>query len=281
MRRVVAIALLLGGLATPALAQLAGDIPAHLRSVDVVEKLDQQVPLDLSFVDERGRRVQLSDYFEDSRPVILVLAYYRCPMLCSLVLDGLVDVLGQVEGEPGKDYQILTVSIDPTESPTLAQSKRQTYLRALGKPGVEEGWHFLTGRREQIERLADAIGFSYHYIEERQEYAHPALLTVLTPAGRVSRYLYGVSWEPDTLRLSLVEASDGAIGTTVERFILACYGYDASEGRYGPVGMKIMRLGGGLTLLVFGAVLYGFWRRERIGFKSRAGLPTTHGERNV
>ena len=281
MIRIISIALLLYGLTSPALAQVAGEIPAHLRSVDVDEKLDQLVPLDLSFVDERGRRVKLNDYFEDSRPVILVLAYYRCPMLCSLVLDGMVDVLGQLEGQPGKDYQIITVSIDPTESPTLAQTKRQTYLRALGKPGVEEGWHFLTGRREQIDRLADAVGFRYHYVKETQEYAHPALLTVLTPEGRVSRYLYGVTWDPATLRLSLVEASNGAIGTTVERFILACYGYDASEGRYGPVAMKIMRLGGLLTLLVLGVVLYALWRRERIGIKSRAGVSITLSERNV
>ncbi|MDH3628781.1 MAG: SCO family protein [Acidobacteriota bacterium] len=280
MRFLLAIAILCSVL-SPVMAQVAGEIPPHLRSVDVDEKLDQLVPLNAQFVDERGRPVQLGDYFEDERPVVLVMAYYRCPMLCSLVLDGLVDVLGDLEGQPGKDYQILTVSIDPTESPTLAQSKRQTYLRALGRPGADEGWHFLTGRKEQIDAVADAIGFRYRYVEDRGEYAHPALLTVLTPEGKISRYLYGVKWEPDTVRLSLVEASNGAIGTTVERILLSCYGYDATEGRYGPVAMKIMRTGGVLTVIVFGLVLISFWLRERSGAKRTPPVPITLGERNV
>lgn len=258
-----AVALILAALAgTSTEAQIARDVPPALRDVGVDQKLDAQVPLDLTFTDERGNEVRLGDLVRPDRPVVLTLVYYRCPMLCNLVLDGLTDALSQLEWSPGDEFDVISVSIDPLETPQLAQQKKQSYLRALGRPGADVGWRFLTGRREAIHALADSVGFRYEWVEERGEYAHSATLIMLTPEGRVSRYLFGIKHDPRTVRLSLVEAAEGEIGSVVDQFLLYCYKYDAVDGKYTPVAWRLMRLGGGLTAALLGVVLVTFFVRE-------------------
>jgi protein SCO1/2 len=257
------------------------DLPDALEGVGVTEHLDEHIPLDLEFVDELGKRVTLQDYFKPGRPVLLTLNYSNCPMLCSLQLNALVDGgdyfrareapggLKGIDWTAGNEFAMLTVSIDPLETPTQAKLTQQRYMKVYGRPGAAQGWHFLTGSKENIQALADAIGFGFRWNEARKEYSHPAVTTVLTPDGRVSRYLYGVEYDPQTLRLSLVEAAEGRIGSTVDRIILYCFHYDADSGRYAPAAMNIMRVGGVLTVLVLGATLSVFWlrdvRRKRAG----------------
>lgn len=237
-------------------------LPEDLEHLEVVQHLDEQIPLDLPFLDERGRPVRLGDYFGQDKPVLLAMVYYRCPMLCNLVLDGMVRALQDVDLDPGTDFDIVTVSIDPNEKPNLAQAKRQSYIKAYGRPGADIGWHALTGPAESSRGLADALGFPYRYLPERNEFSHPATLFVINPDGRISRYLFGVMHEPKTLRLALVEGSEGKIGSPVDQFLLYCYQYDAEQGRYAPVAMRIMRIGALGVSLLLGALIWTLWRRE-------------------
>jgi protein SCO1/2 len=257
------VALLLSLVATPpAGAQLADPVPADLEGVDVIEHLDAPLPLDVQLADENGRAVRLGDYFGAERPVLLLLAYYRCPMLCNLVLAGVVDSLKQLELDPGSGFEIVTVSIDPRDTAEQAAAKKKTTIESYGRAGADDAWHFLTGSEDEVRRLADAVGFGYRYVEERDEFAHPAVLFVATPEGRIARYLYGVQYDPRTLRLSLVEASQGKIGTSLDRFLLYCYHYDPEAGRYAPVAFNIMRAGGAATVVVLAAALLLLWRRD-------------------
>jgi protein SCO1/2 len=263
--RVLTLALAMG-LAAPALAvpaqERAEPLPRDLEGVGIDERLDAQVPLDLPFVDERGQRVLLRDYFRPDRPVIVTLNYFECPMLCTLVLNGLVEAARELDFVPGREYDIVTVSIDPRETPTLAAAKKRSYVGDLGNPSAAAGWHFLTGPPESIRGLADAVGFRFRYLEDQDEFAHGAAIYVVTPAGRVSRILYGVQFDAKTLRLSLVEAAGGRIGTPLDRVILYCYHYDSSTGTYAPAAVKIMRLGGALTAAILLAFLATWWMRE-------------------
>jgi protein SCO1/2 len=264
-RRRLALVLLCLVLATagaPARAQANPDLPQDLAAVGLADRLDAQVPLDLKFLDEQDRLVSLGDYFVEGKPVLLTLVYYRCPMLCTLVLDGMVDALKPLDWVPGDQFEIVTVTIDPNESSDLARNKKKSYLASYGKPAAERGWHFLSGHPDSIVALADAVGFRYQKVEETNEYAHPAALFILTPEGRLSRYLTGVQHDPQTLRLSLVEASEGKIGNPLDKFLLYCYRYDAEEGRYAPVAMRIMQAGGGLMVVILGGALLAFWLRE-------------------
>jgi protein SCO1 len=238
-------------------------VPKALERVGIAEKLDASLPLQLSFKDERGRDVTLGSYFKGNRPVVLTLNYYRCPMLCTLELNGLVQGLKGLAWTPGDEFQIVTVSIDPRELPPLAAAKKATYLEDLGRAQAQEGWHFLTGSQESIEALTRAVGFSYEYDKETDQYGHAAVIMLATPDGRVSRYLYGVQFESPTLKLALLEASAGRIGSALDRFILYCYHYDSNQGRYALAAVAMMRLGGAITVLVLGSVVGGFWLRER------------------
>lgn len=246
----------------PAAAQTGTPVPAELEGVGITEKPDGQVPLQLAFTDENGNPVTLGRYFESEKPVLLTLVYYRCPMLCTLVLDGMVDALRPLDWVPGDQFEIVSVSIDHTEKPRMARFKKQSYIESYGKPEAAAGWHFLTGEAGAVRALADSVGFGFKKIEETGEYAHPAALFLLTPDGRVSRYLYGVLHEPKTMRLSLVEASQGKIGNALDKILLYCYRYDAEEGRYTPVAWRIMRLGGLLTVLILGSALLSYWLKE-------------------
>jgi protein SCO1/2 len=236
--------------------------PDELEGVTIDEHLNTALPLDLAFTDERNQPVRLGQYFTGKKPVVLQLGYYGCPMLCDLVSKGLTQSLKSVELNAGADFEVVFISIDPNENWQLAQGKKRSYLREYDRPGTESGWHFLTGKADQIEQVAKAVGFNYKWVPSAGQFSHPAAITVCTPEGKLSRYLYGVRFEDQTLRLSLVEASEGKIGTTVDRFMLTCFQYDGRHGRYAMTAMTIMRLGGGLTMLVLGGVLLTLFRRE-------------------
>ncbi len=251
-----------GVMASGALAQLADQVPEELEGVGVTEHLKEKIPLDLEFTNAEGKAVSIGEYFDGERPVILNLGYFRCPMLCGLVVNGMTDAMKEMPWTPGKEFQIVTVSIDPLETSTLAKLKKQNYLKDYGRPAAAGGWHFLTGKEKNIQALTDAVGFHFKWNDERQEFAHTAVLTVLTPDGEISRYLYGVMFDPQTLRLSLAEASEGKVGSTVDKVLLFCFQYDPEEGSYALAAMNLMRAGGVLTLLILGVGLFIFWRRE-------------------
>jgi len=261
MRRVVLVLLTaLTGLVEidPAFAQIVRPV-TELEGVGVDEHLDQRLPADLKFTDDRGRPVRLGQIFDGVQPVILSLNYTNCPMLCGLKLRGMVAALAEMSLDAGRDFRVVSVSIDPLESPVQARLAKQNYLREYGR-GNGDGWTFLTGQDSQIRALASAVGFQYRYVPERREYAHAAVFMICTPDGRVSRYLYGVRFEPKTVELSLVEASRGQIGSTLDRVLLFCFHYDAATGNYAPAAINLMKAGGAVTVL---AVLMSLlpWRR--------------------
>ncbi len=222
--------------------------------ISIEQRLEAQVPLDLTFVDEGGHQVQLGDFLGD-RPAILALVYYECPMLCNLVLDGVEAALDAMSLEVGKDFDVITVSIDPGETPELAAQKKANHLERLGKEGAERGWHFLTGDEVGIERLADAVGFRFTYDPATDLYAHAAGIMVLTPMGQVSRYYYGIDYIPRDVRFGLVEASEGRIGNVVDQLLLLCFAYDPSTGKYGLVIFRTIQFFATLMILGF-ATMY-------------------------
>lgn len=233
---------------------LLAPIPAQAQPRDPAEgvafdqKLDALVPLDLPFVDEQGQAVRLGDYFAGGKPVVLVLGYYECPMLCSLVREGLVQSLQQVPLDVGRDFSVVNISIDPLETPMMAGNVKNAVISRYNRPGTDAGWHFLTGTQDSIKQLADAIGFQYVYDETIDQYAHAAGITVLTPTGHVSRYFYGIEYNASDLRLGLVESSSNQIGTAVDQLLLLCYHYDPATGRYTGLVMTILRALGVLTV---------------------------------
>ncbi|MCU0232151.1 MAG: SCO family protein [Acidobacteria bacterium] len=276
--RLAAVALtVLAAVCVPAArAERAEPLPGELEGVGVTERLGQQLPLDLPFTDEDGRPVKLGNYFQAGRPVLLDLGYYRCPMLCNLVLNGFIEGLREVPNwTPGDNFEVVVVSVDPLETAKLAKLKKQNYVREYGRPESAGGWHFLTGTPESIAALTEAVGFRYKWVEERNEYAHAAVLVTLTPTGRVARYLYGVVFEPRTIRLTLAEASEGRSVSALDQLMLYCFQYDPSSRSYSLAAINIMRAGGVLALIVVGAVLASFWMRE--SRRRRAATVTAEG----
>jgi protein SCO1/2 len=247
--------------AIPTFAQPEQVQDAILREVGIDQHLDRQVPLDLTFRDETGQSVQLRQYF-GTKPVILALVYYECPMLCTLTLNGLVSALKAVTFDAGNQFNVVTVSFKPSETPQLAASKKQTYLRSYGRAGADAGWHFLTGDDANIKRLTEAVGFRYRWVPEQNQFAHAAGITVLTPSGKIARYFFGVEYSPRDLRLGLVEAAGEHIGSPVDQLLLYCFHYDPATGKYGAVVMNIVRLGGALTVLILGGALFIMWRHD-------------------
>jgi protein SCO1/2 len=243
-------------------------VPKAAQQVDLEEQLGRRLPLDLTFTDESGRSVRLGDAL-GGRPAILTLAYFRCPSLCGLVLRGVGRGLGQLGFTLGDRVQALTVSIDPRDGPTEAARAQATALRDAGQPGKTSGWPFLVGREPEIRALADAVGFRYAYDQATDQYAHPAAVFVVTPDGRVARVLYGVRPSALDLRLALVEAGEGRIGTIADRVLLTCYRYDPTTRRYGAAVRTFFRLGGAVVLAAVGGLVGVLARRER----SRRGRP--------
>ena len=262
----------------PAAAQeLAGAAaPPGLENVGVDEHLERRIPLNLPFRDHTGRRVTLGELVRGERPVLLNLVYHSCPSFCSLVLDGTEAVLAQQPWTVGEDFDVITVSIDPRDTPEVAADRRRRTLYRYGRAAAESGWHFLVadetlsereltgayGLYPEIERLAEAVGFRYQWMPAQRQYAHPGVIMLLTPDGRVARYLYGLEYPVGDVRLGLLEASEGRSISTVERVMLYCYRYDAAEQEYVVIAWRVMQIGGGLTVLLLAGFLGFFWRRE-------------------
>jgi protein SCO1 len=240
----------------------SSQVPPALREIGFDQNLGQMVPLDAAFRDEAGRTVRLGDYF-GKRPVALVFAYYDCPMLCTLVINGLSSALAVLSLNPGSDFEIVTVSFDPRDTPATASAKRAVYLERYKRPGAAEGWHFLTGDRASIDRLTKAAGFRYAWDADTKQFAHPTGVVVLTPEGRIERYLFGVEYGPRDLRMALVEASAGTVGNPVDALLLYCYHYDPMTGRYGLAIMRAMRIAGATTVLLIGGFVIVMVRNEK------------------
>jgi protein SCO1/2 len=237
-------------------------LPGALQGVGIDQKLDYQVPLDVTFRDEAGRDVAFSTFFQAKKPVILALVYYRCPMLCTQILTGLETSLRAVSFNPGQDFEIVSLSFDPKDTPALAAAKKETYLRRYGRPGTQNGWHFLTGDERNIKTLTDAVGFHFKYDPATDQYAHASAVLILTPDGRISRYFYGVEYSPRDIRLGLVEASQGKIGSPVDQVLLFCFHYDPATGKYGAIAMGALRFAAAGFVLICGAFLVIVFRRE-------------------
>jgi protein SCO1 len=236
--------------------------PPYLQNVGIEQHLDGQVPADLTFTDDTGRTVKLGDYF-GSKPLILNLVYYNCTMLCGEALAGLSGSMKMVKFDVGNQFDVITVSFNPQETPAIAAAKKQEYLKRYGRPGAGSGWHFLTGPAESINALTKAVGFQYQYDPKSNQYAHATAIMVLTPQGRISRYFYGVDYPPKDLRMGLVEASQGKIGNAVDQVLLYCYHYNPETGKYGAVITNILRLGAGFTVLLLGGLLFILLRLDK------------------
>lgn len=265
------LAVLLAGSA--ALAQRASEKHQDLEGIEIQENLGDDIPTDLTFTDSSGQTVRLGDYFQDGKPVVLNMVYYECPMLCTFALNGLLDVLKETDWTPGEEFNVVTVSFNPEEGPELSEPKKNNYIESLDRPEAAGGWAFLTGDKENVEALAETVGFTYEWVEEQQDYAHATALMIATPEGKLSRYLHGVFYDPKTLRLSLIEASGGEIGSITENAVLQyCLLYDPDKGEYGPAAMKIMRAGGALTIGAVVAALVFFHLYER---RRKPSTPST------
>ena len=250
------------GMANGILSAPANVRPPHLENVGIEQRLDAQVPPDLTFVDDAGRTVKLGDYF-GKKPLILNLVYYNCTMLCGEALAGLTSAMKLVKFDVGKEFEVVTVSFNPNETPAIAAAKKKDYLDRYGRSGAAAGWHFLTGPPESINALTRAVGFQYQYDPKLNQYAHATAIMVLTPTGRISRYFYGVDFPPKDLRMGLVEASQGKIGNLTDQVLLYCYHYDPETGKYGAIVANILKLGAAVTILLVGGMLLILFRLEK------------------
>jgi protein SCO1/2 len=266
----MALALVTGAFTISAEAQMNNGImsppantrPPKLENVGIEQHLDSQIPPDLEFRDETGKTVKLGDYF-GRKPLILNLVYYNCTMLCGEALAGLASSMRLIKFDVGNEFDVITVSFDPRETPEMAAEKKKDYVGRYGRPSTAQGWHFLTGTPESINALTKAVGFQYQYDEKTNQYAHATAIMVLTPQGRISRYFYGVEFPPKDLRMGLVEASQAKIGNAVDAVLLYCYHYDPHTGKYGAIVANILRLAAALTILLLGGGLLVLWRLDR------------------
>ncbi|MHC4080188.1 MAG: SCO family protein [Planctomycetota bacterium] len=276
-----AVCLLVAGAAR---AQAPTDAPPNLEGIGITEHLGDQLPLELPFTDESGATVTLGDYFNDDKPVVLNLVYYRCPAICNALLNGMVYTLNDMEWSAGKEFRIVTVSFDPSETHDLADAKKRNYLSHYDRDMAEDGWRFLVGEESSTKTLSEAVGFEYRYEPRTGLYTHAASLMICTPDGRLSRYINDVMFEPETLRLALTEASQGSIGTPMQRFLLKwCYTYDSGAGKYVVAARKLMMFGGAAMVLLTFVVLGALWRYESKRLERRqsdaahgAAIPGAH-----
>ncbi|MEQ1875926.1 MAG: SCO family protein [Bdellovibrionia bacterium] len=240
--------------------KLANEMPPELKGIGITENLGGKVDLDLMFTDDAGKSVRLGEYFKGNRPVLLSLVYYGCPNLCNFYLNGLMESLQNLKSVPGRDFELVMVSIDPTEDAALATAKKENYRKEYKVPGE---WHFLTGKEPAIKALAKQVGFGYRWDEESQQFAHTSAAIVVTPAGEISRYLTGIMFDSTTLRLSLVEASKNHIGTLLDKVILFCFRFDPHAKKYSFYAYNLMRASAGATVFLLALFLVPFWRRQR------------------
>ena len=246
-------------------------LPKELEGIGVEEKFGAKVNLNLEFTAENGYPVPLSSFFHSGKPVLLNLVYYRCPMLCNLVLNAQANVMRELAWTAGKEFDVVTISIDPAEGFNLAQAKKKWYVQSYGRPEAASGWHFLTDYQGNSKRLAEQVGFNYRWDPKTEQFAHAAAIMVMTPDGRVSRYLYGIKYQARDLRLGLTEASEGKLGTVGDKLLLFCFHYDANEKSYVLFARNMMKLGGVVTMLVMGIGFWILWRRDRR--RTAANLP--------
>ena len=235
--------------------------PTILKRVGIEQQLGAQLPLDLKFRDEIGREVKLGDYFH-KRPVVLSMVYYECPMLCGEVLNGEASVFSTLKFDIGKEFDVVTISFNPTETPDLARGKKRTYVERYGRNGAEDGWHFLTGTPESINAITKAVGFNYAWDEESKQFAHAAAIMVITPEGKIAQYFYGVEYAPKDVRFAIVQASQGKAGNVVDQVLLYCYHYDPRTGKYGAVVSRVMQVAGVFTIAILGGFLIVMFRME-------------------
>ncbi len=243
-------------------AQLNREQPDALQNLGVDEHLGEFIPLDAKFATSTGDSVVLGDLLEEGKPVLLNPLYYECPMLCGLVLDGTINVIEDLQWKPGKDFIVISISIDPEEDAELAARSKENYLSQMDSV-TKSGWYFLTGDKSQIDKVVEAVGFRYKEIEGTGEFAHSAAIMLLSPDGKITRYLYGVSYDEFNVRSALYEAADGKIGSTIDKVVMYCYQYDPDSGSYVPVAINIMKLGGLATLIILGIFLGSLWLREK------------------
>jgi len=262
MKRLAITAALLA-LAATAIAETSSTPPTLPGKVGITQKLDAKLPLDVLMRDENGDVHRLGDYFKSGKPVLLNFVYYRCPMLCSVVLDDLANSLTELKFDAGKEYEVITVSIDPRDMPKDAAIKKEMIVKRYGRPSAWQGWHFLTSHESAIKRLTGAVGFDYAYDTNTNQFAHGTTLIVVTPDGRVSRYLNGFEYKSRDVRLGLVEASQGKIGTLSDTLLLLCYHYDPATGKYSKTVMTVMRAGGAVTVFSLAGFIFIMLRNER------------------
>jgi protein SCO1/2 len=259
--------------ARPEAGNVSTGLPTALRDVGIEQKLDHQLPLDLVFHDETGQSVKLGQYF-GQKPVLLAFVYYDCPMLCTQVLNGMLESFRVLPFQMGKDYDVVTISFDPRETPQLAESKKKVYvgyLPAKMHADVNAGWHFLTGDAENIKQITEAVGFKYHYDEATKQFAHASGIMIATPQGKLARYYYGISYPARDLRLGIIESAQNKIGSPVDQLLLYCYHYDPATGKYGAAVMNIVRAGGVLTMLAMLGLFFLLRRRNPAQLKLKTG----------
>lgn len=239
-------------------------LPKALNEVGIQQKLNEQIPLDIEFKNEEEKTVKLGEYF-GKRPVVLALVYYECPMLCSEVLNGLTGSIKALNFTAGKEFDVVAISFDARENdkPGLAKNKKESYVKRYGREGTENGWHFLTGTQDSIDKITQAVGFKYTWDEKTQQFAHAGAIMILTPEGKLSKYLYGIDYAPKDVKLAILESSENKIGSPVDQLMLYCFHYDPATGKYGLAVMRVMRVAGLLTLFGLGTMIFVFWRRNK------------------
>lgn len=248
----------------PTQAGTSSGLPPALEKAGIEQKLNEQIPFDAVFKDENGAEVRLGDYF-GKRPVILALVYYECPMLCNEVLNGLTGSLKSLSFDTGKEFDVVALSFDAREheKPDLSKNKKESYMKRYGRPGTENGWHFLTGTQAEIDKVTNAVGFKYYWDEKSEQFAHAGGIMIITPEGKISRYIYGIDYAPKDIKFAVMESAESRIGNAAEQLMLYCYHYDPSTGKYGLSILKIIRLAGIVTLIGLGAMFFFFWRRGK------------------
>jgi protein SCO1/2 len=261
-------------------AMPSGRTPAVLSTVSFEQRLNEPLPLDVPFKDETGRAVKLGEYF-GRKPVVLTFVYYECPMLCTEVLNGLESSLRVLNETVGKEFDVVTISFDPKETPVLAAGKKKAYLERYQRPEAEHGWHFLTGDQASIDAVTSAAGFNFTWDEASHQFAHPSGIVVVTPAGKVSRYFFGIDYAARDLKFALIESSNGKIGSLAERVLLYCYHYDPAQGNYGFVAMRAVRIGGGVTLLALAGFVIVSLRSDYAKASTSARAPADKSSRQA
>lgn len=258
-------------------SQSAGNgLPAALQNIGIEQKLGEQLPLDTVFKDENGRAVKLGEYFSKERPVVLALVYYECPMLCNEVLNGLTGSLKGISFDAGKEFDVVAISFDARENekPELTKNKKAAYVERYGRPGSENGWHFLTGEQASIDAVTKAAGFNYQWDEKSNQFAHAGGIMIVTPDGKMSRYFYGIDYSPKDVKFGIMESAENKVGNPAEKLLLYCFHYDPASGKYGLAVLNVIRLGGIATLIGLGAMFFVLWRRNKKVQSSEFRVPS-------